>query len=295
MNTLKLIKVLGGVLLITLISLSCSNNASKYDATSESILLQETGETADLNSYELEKPGVQSNERYTQTKDVVDLHTKIIKNANCKIKVHRVEEVTKKAKQLAVKYKGYVSDERFTNTNYSKENRFTIRVPQHKFDVVLDEICELAEFVDYKNITTIDVSEEYVDVTSRLKTKLEVKERYETILRNKAKTVEDVLKTEDKLKQIQEEIESAKGRLNYLSNRVAYSTIQLDIYETVVPESEPSEYKPGFINRAKKGFLFGWSIIESFILLLFYIWPFIVLIAFVFMYFKWGRKINLKK
>ncbi len=295
MNTLKLIKVLGVGLVAVSISLSCSNNAGKYEASSERILLQETGETADLNAFQLEKPDIIENKKATREKDVVDIHTKIIRNANCKIKVERVEEATKQAKQLASKYNGYVSDERFTNTNYSKENRFTIRVPQDKFDLVLDSICKLAEFVDYKNITTVDVSEEYVDITSRLKTKLKVKERYEEILRNKAKTVEDLLKTEDKLRQIQEEIESAKGRLNYLSNRVAYSTIQLDVYETVVPITEPQEYTPGFLSKAQKGLSFGWSIIENLTLVLFYIWPFILLIGFVVVYYKWFRKTNSKK
>ncbi|MBQ0740603.1 DUF4349 domain-containing protein, partial [Aquimarina celericrescens] len=90
----------------------------------------------------------------------------------------------------------------------------------NNFDIVLDSICKTAEFVDFKNISTIDVTEEYVDITSRLKTKVEVKQRYETILRTKAKTVEDILMAEEKLSKLQEEIESAQGRLKYLGSKV---------------------------------------------------------------------------
>jgi len=45
---------------------------------------------------------------------------------------------------------------------------------------------------DYIKINTQDVSEEYVDLETRLKTKKEVEARYIEILRSKAKTLEDI-------------------------------------------------------------------------------------------------------
>ncbi|MBQ4821534.1 DUF4349 domain-containing protein [Aquimarina sp. MMG016] len=282
-NNLKLIKGLG-IGFFILITFSCSRPESKYDISAEQISLQETGETPSLNSYK-----TQINEsKPKKIGESVDL--KIIRNANCKIKVRNVEKATSLAKRIASTNNGYVSDERFSNTNYTKENRFTIRIPQNRFDTVLDSICGLAEFVDHKNITTVDVTEEYLDIKARLKTKLEVKQRYETILRNRAKTVEDILKAEEKLSGLQEEIESAQGRLNYLGNRVAYSTIQLDMYESVIPKEEPSIYEPTYLDKATKGLTFGWSLVESVSLIMFYIWPFLLLGFMIYMYFRWIRK-----
>ncbi len=255
---------------------SCSK-VKEFDNVSENIELEKTGETPLLNTFEEEEK-------------ITSSQIKIIKNANCRIKVVNVEEATQLIKKIAQKYKGYVSDERFTNTNYSKENRFTVRIPQNLFDEALDSICSFAEFVDYKNISTIDVTEEYVDITSRLKTKLEVKARYETILRTSAKTVEDLLRTEDKLSKLQEEIESAQGRLKYLSTKVSYSTIQVDMYQTITPKKEPIGYKPGFIDKAKDGMSFGWTILENLTLALFYIWPILLLGIMIFIYLKWIRK-----
>jgi hypothetical protein len=279
---------------IALLGYSCANSENKYALDSEHIMLEDTGETPVLSSVESEEQTKEAtlldSDRIKTKKNNVDTKLKIIKNANCRIKVKQVEEVTMLAKKIASKYQGYVSDERFTNTNYTKENRFTIRIPQDQFDVVLDSICKLAEFVDYKNISTLDVTEEYIDITSRLKTKLDVKERYEVILRTKAKTVEDILKTEEKLNQLQEEIESAQGRLRYLSNKVSYSTIQVDVYQTVIPKEEPAGYHPHFLDKAKEGLFFGWSIIENLTLLLFYIWPLLLLGTVIFVYFKWIRK-----
>ncbi|GGX16647.1 hypothetical protein GCM10007384_17670 [Aquimarina muelleri] len=258
----------------------------------ENIMMEETGETSSLSGVQqdIKEETALGADKIQPEKGNIDFELKIIKEANCRIKVLDVEEATGLAKKIAAKYRGYVSDERFTNTNYSKENRFTIRVPQNNFDIVLDSICKTAEFVDFKNISTIDVTEEYVDITSRLKTKLEVKQRYETILRTKAKTVEDILMAEEKLSKLQEEIESAQGRLKYLGSKVTYSTIQLDIYETIIPKVQSEKYTLGFLDKAKKGLLFGWSVIEVLTLSLFYIWPLLILGIFGFIYFKWRRK-----
>ncbi|PKV52725.1 uncharacterized protein DUF4349 [Aquimarina sp. MAR_2010_214] len=279
---------------VTLLGYSCSNSEGKYTLDSESIMLEDTGETPVLASIESEEKTEEvtllDSDRLKTKKNNVDTTLKIIKNANCRIKVKDVEEATLLARKIALKYQGYISDERFTNTNYTKENRFTIRIPQDQFDTVLDSVCGLAEFVDYKNISTVNVTEEYIDITSRLKTKLDVKERYETILRTRAKTVEDILKTEEKLSLLQEEIEAAQGRLKYLSNKVSYSTVQVDVYQTIIPKDEPAEYQPHFLDKAKQGLSFGWSIIENLTLLLFYIWPFIILGIVIFVYFKWIRK-----
>ena len=287
MNTLKL----GKVLLVSFVffHLSCSQEKSNLDMHSESIALEPTGETLEFNSYEIEEEGSKK-ELQKKKDDDRSFETKIIKNANCRLKVKSVEEITKRTKAFVALHQGYVADERFTHTNYSKENRFVIRVPKDKFNMVLDSVCKWAEFVDHKNVSTVDVTEEYMDVSSRLKTRLEVKERYEAVLRSKAKTVEDILKAEDKIKDIQEEVEAAKGRIQYLSNKVSFSTIQIDLYEAVVPKPEPTVYEPSFVSKAKEGFSFGWSIIQNATLLLFYIWPIVFLAVLVLVYFKWIRK-----
>ncbi|WP_299215632.1 DUF4349 domain-containing protein [uncultured Aquimarina sp.] len=275
---MKLIKILQVLCLLFLV-LSCSQAEKDYNDASGSIPMEEIIEASVLNASEKE-----------DKKEIVTDKLRIIKNANCRIKVNRVEQASMLSKEIVSKYKGYVSDERFTHTNYVKENRFTIRVPQENFDEVLDSICTLADFVDYKNISTVDVTEEYIDVKSRLKTKLEVKQRYETILKTRAKTVEDILLTEDNLRVLQEEIEAAQGRLNYLANRVSYSTIQFDFYETVVPKEEPQKYVKSFMDRAADGLSFGWNLLQHLFLVLFYVWPLVLLGVLVFIYFKWIRK-----
>ncbi|MEL6811512.1 MAG: DUF4349 domain-containing protein [Bacteroidota bacterium] len=211
---------------------------------------------------------------------------KIIKSAEARYKVENVKEATRKIKGVAQKYNAYISDLRFNNNLYKLENRFTVKVPQQHFDALMDSIAGVVSFVEYENITTKDVTEEYIDLESRLKTKLEVKARYEEVLRKNAKTVKDILATEEKLRVIQEEIESAQGRLKYLTNKVAFSTIVIDLYETVEYTPEPSSYEKSFGDKSKNGFSFGWNMIESGILFLIHIWPLLLFGTLLFFFLR---------
>ena len=130
-----------------------------------------------------------------------------------------------------------------------------------------------------------------MDVTARLKTKKEVKKRFEELLRKRAVTVEDILMTEDKLRVIQEEIEAAQGRLKYLTDKVSFSTIHVDLYETVEYKAAPESYTKTFVDKAKNGFGNGWSIVEGIILALITIWT-ILLMGGLILFFV---KVYLKK
>lgn len=250
---------------------SCNKHEFK-----ESIMIEDVSVTDSYNTI--------SDSEETITTSPALLNLKIIKSANVRYKVKEVKAATENIKQLARTYNAYISDLRFENNKYSLENRFTIKIPQQHFDAMMDSMTSIAEFVDYENITTKDVTEEYIDIETRLKTKLEVKERYESILRKNAKTVEDILATEEKLGVIQEEIEASQGKLKYLSNKVAFSTIQIDLYQTVNYKAAPKTYSKTFLSKSKEGLTFGWGLIKSLVLGVIYIWPLLLvglLIAFL--------------
>lgn len=265
------------VLTLVIGFLGCSENVKNY---SEGIDVSAVDIT---DNYE----AVGNNQQTALQSDIGEneilQHLKIIKSATARYKVENVKLATRNIKKIAGRYDAYISDLRYTNDLYKKENRFTIKIPQEHFDSMMDSIGYIVDFVEYENITTKDVTEEYIDIQTRLNTKLEVKTRYETILRRNAKTVEDILLTEEKLRVIQEEIESAQGRLKYLSNKVSYSTIQIGLYETVAYTEEPESYSKTFISKSKEGFSFGWTAIEGFVIGLFYVWPLVILGVVVFL------------
>lgn len=270
------------VIFLAIMVLSC-----KSESTKEKVALESVEVTESYNSVTNDNVGNNSNEK--QELEVVET-LKIIKSANVKYKVKNVKVATKKVVKIVKGLRGYISDQRFQNTNYQIENRFTIKVPQKQFDTLLDSLGTVAEFIEYENITSKDVTEEYVDIKARLETKEAIKKRYEDILRKRATKVEDILAAEEKIGLIQEEIESAKGRLNYLSNKVSFSTIQVDLYETVNYKEEPTNYKRTFFSKMKEGFSFGWNLIEKVFLGVIYLWPILLIATFIILYFKRRNK-----
>ena len=95
-----------------------------------------------------------------------------------------------------------------------------IRVPADRFDELLLIIEPLASKIESKNINTQDVTEEFIDVETRLKTKKELETRYLEILKQ-AKTVTDIISIESQIATVRSEIESMEGRINYLKNQVS--------------------------------------------------------------------------
>ena len=277
--------------ILTIVFLACNllacSNESRYK---ERISVADTAVTEKFEALET------SSKELSLSKDVtantIPNNLKIIKSAQAKYKVVDVKKVTNLIKQAAAKNQAYISDLRFENNLYKKENRFTIKIPAQYFDVMMDSISSFVEFVDYENITTQDVTEEYIDIQTRLKTKLEVKERYEHILRKNAKTVEDILLTEDKLRIIQEEIEAAQGRLKYLTSKVSYSTIQIDLYETVNYMKEPVSYQKTFGAKIKNGFSFGFKIIEYVFIGVIYMWPLLLILFSALFFVKMKKRKN---
>lgn len=221
----------------------------------------------------------------------IPLDLKIIKTANTKYKVKSIAKATDEIQNAVVAFGGYISEMRYEHNTYEKENRFTIKIPQLHFKETLDKMEDISEFIDHINISTHDVTEEYVDIKTRLATKREVKARYENILRNRARSVEDILKAERQIQTLQEEIESAEGRLKYLTNRVSFSTIQVELYETVELQDKPSVYKRTFGSKAGDSLKFGWEGIQVLILSILHIWPLLLVATGIIIWYK-RRKRN---
>ena len=214
------------------------------------------------------------------------IERKIIKTVNYRIQVKEVDASTKKVEQLVEEQGGYISGMNLNNSSYEISNEITIRVPQEKLETLLDAIGKEAIYTNYRSERANDVTEEFVDLEIRLNTKKEVRDRYIDILRNKAKTVEDVLNAEEKIRVIQEEIESVEGRLKYLSNQVSLSTVNLTIYQRVKYSPQPDVYHESFGSRVLSKLKGGWELLQGIVLFLINIWPLLILFGLFF----WQRR-----
>ena len=218
--------------------------------------------------------------------EAVNIPRQIIKTGQYRFQVEDVNKATPQVEALAARFGGYVSNMEMTNSSYEINNAITIRVPAQYFDSLMNTVGQQALFTQYKRVSTQDVTEEYTDVLIRLNTKKQVRDRYVDILRNKAKTVEDVLRAEEQIRIIQEEIEAKEGRLRYLKDQVAMSTLHLEIYQKLEYQREPDLFHESFPSRLWAGLKNGWELIVDIFVGLVNIWPLVLLFGL----FLWKRR-----
>jgi hypothetical protein len=266
-------KKLSIIILMLLFAVSC------YDGSKDNVSLpeeMESNETA--GNFDLKKPENPTDRR-------------IIWNANLEFQVKNVDESTKDISNLCAKYEAFISRMNLSSTNYQISNNITIRVNNENFNKLIKDLKGTSTFIRRVEINSNDVTEEFIDIESRLKTKKEVRERYIDILRNRSGEIKDVIAAEDAIRKITEEIEAKEGRLRYLQDKVSQSTINLEIYQKVDFEKEPETFEKGFFTKAKESLETGWNIITEIFLLLLSIWPILlILAAFLFWRRKWKQR-----
>ncbi|MFK8105246.1 MAG: DUF4349 domain-containing protein [Saprospiraceae bacterium] len=264
-----MIRYFGMLLLLLLTFGACQGNASYQP---EAKMEGQTAAYDDLVDQSPESSLTQTNNNRNEG-NAIQVARKIIKTAFLKFQVKNLKESTKKIEALSAKYEGLITSMDQRNTNYSISNNLTIRVPSEQMNAFLAEAEKESIHTNYTKINAQDVTEEFVDITSRLATKKEVRDRYVEILRKRAQTVKDILAAEDKIRVIQEEIEAIEGRLKYIQNKTALSTVTLEIYQEVAYVKAPNVYKKSFWTKLQQGFGNGWELIQDIALGLVNIWP----------------------
>ncbi|SEF51434.1 DUF4349 domain-containing protein [Paenibacillus sp. UNC499MF] len=154
---------------------------------------------------------------------------KVIYKGNLTAEVEDYSKAQKALRELVTASGAYILQ--FTEDNTSSEigGTFTIKVAAGGFSSLLDGIEKISP-TRQRNITGQDVTEEYVDLTSRLKAKKVVESRLLAFM-EKATKSDELLAFSAELGKVQEEIERIQGRMRFLDQNVEYSTVELKLVQ----------------------------------------------------------------
>ncbi|TWV99491.1 DUF4349 domain-containing protein [Chitinophaga pinensis] len=208
---------------------------------------------------------------------LAEIPKKIIKDGELQYAVRNYNDARNEMHAIVARYNGYITEENESRSDLTWIVNVKIKVPVERFDSCLETLAGTAGTLMLKRVAATDVTEEYVDVASRMKAKKEVELRYLDILKQ-AKSVEDILKVEEQLKSIREEIEAAQGRLQYIDHNVAMSTISLSIQQTFATSSPQG---PGFFSRIFFSIKDGWNNLLSFLVDIVQMWPGILIVVVI--------------
>jgi hypothetical protein len=180
-------------------------------------LLSASQGSAEQNQQAPTTPSKSPAPKTTPTSSTTEKHL-VIYTAQFSILVGSVEDAMKDLAKRIEEWKGYVQT--------ADLRRVTFRVPAVNFDRAVEEISRLG-VVTAKQVQSQDVTRQFMDVRLRIEVAEASRKRLLALL-EKADTTEALLKIENEIRRLTEEIERMKGDLRTLGDQIVYSTITVD-------------------------------------------------------------------
>ncbi|MDB5053618.1 MAG: hypothetical protein JWM44_1668 [Bacilli bacterium] len=159
------------------------------------------------------------------------LDRKVIYKGNLTMAVADYTAAQTEIDNLVVLSRGYVLQFSENQSTTEQSGNFVIKVPANGFSSFIRDLEKIKTVTPIRhNIQGQDVSEEYVDLSSRLKAKQVVEARLIAFMDKSTKT-DELLAFSKELATVQEAIEQIKGRMRYLDQNVSYSTVEIKLYQ----------------------------------------------------------------
>lgn len=216
------------------------------------------------------------------------MERKLIRNMNLQVETTDFDTLLTSIQKKVAELQGYIEQSDISGNSITQMGRpskkyasMTLRIPASQLNSFIAQV-EADGNVTYKSETVSDVTLQYSDVESRLKTlRLEQDRLWELMAR--ADTTEAIIALEARLTEVSSEIESSESRLRYLDNSVTYSTVYLSLSEVDLetptePETPWQQIQRGFARNLNAlgsaltaffiGLLSGSPILLFFILLI---------------------------
>lgn len=259
------------ILLLSALFSNCKKADADLNSEVQTIKLPRKSESVNSIIYNQDK----NDETAKETAE--NIQQKIIKEGNLRFETNDLV-VTYTQIQNAVKsQQATIQNDTEGKDSESVFRKLIIRVPSKNFDLFLKDISKGVAYFDNKEISSQDVTAEFIDIDARLKAKKTLEVRYLELLK-KATKVSEMLEIEAQLSAIREEIEAKEGQLNYMQNRVSFSTITVEFYKSVANESgATSSYGMKIWTAFKSGF----NGLSSLFINLLSIWPFIIILVVI--------------
>ena len=190
---------------------------------------------------------------------VQNTNRKIIKNADVRLLVKDTNVAVSRTTQVISDLGGYIISSRIWYQDYYGNNlmyaSITLGIPVDEFEHALNRLRDLSIRVLDENASGEDVTDQYVDLQSQLVNLEATRARIQEFLKD-AKTIDEALRINQELANIEAQIEQIKGRMNFISDRSAFSTITANFEpefpiltptptSTPRPTATPIPWKPG--------------------------------------------------
>lgn len=161
-----------------------------------------------------------------------DPNRKLVYRINYELETKNFDDSVAALISLAQSLGGYTESSNTTGGNGSERRaNYVLRIPSEKLQDFIASAGTVGSIIS-EELTTDDVTLEYVDVESRLNS-LRAQETRLLELLKEADNLSDVLLIEESLSEVRYEVESYTTQLNKMESLVSYSTVSVRLYEVI--------------------------------------------------------------
>ena len=172
---------------------------------------------------------------------------KMIKTGSLELLVKSAEQAAADMQGIAERLGCFVSASNIYEVSAStKTGTVTIRVAASNFNQAIEETKKLAIKVERESVNAQDVTEQYVDLESRLRNLQAQEQQYLQILKQAVK-IPDILQVTAQLDQVRMKIEQIQGQLNYLSRQVDMASLSANLTEEADVEIFGLRWRPLYV------------------------------------------------
>lgn len=174
----------------------------------------------------------------------------VIKSATLHLVVKNIEDTIRDISRYAEEKGGWVVKSNVEEKDGVPVGEISVRVPAKDFEESLSFIRKLGERVIFEEVKGQDVTEEYVDLQAQLRN-LQSAESQLLKIMGRAGRISDVMEVFNQLKSVREEIERIKGKIQYLEQSSAMSTInvKLALSEELLPIPPAQKWRPIYVAK----------------------------------------------
>lgn len=219
--------------------------------------------------------------------------SKLQKNGSINLLVEGIDDAVDDLKAVNGMFGGVITNIYDSGRGNDRSVSITVKVPVDKFETYYEELRKIEGEVTYANVSTLDVTEEYIDITSRLSNLKSTEVQLVKIL-EKAESVTDILAVQRELNTVRGEIESYEQRKRYFDTQTDYSyiTVSFSLDKTGLNVAQ-DEWKPwGEVKAAVKSLI---EVLKAFVNMIIWIVifsPVVLIPFFVIKYLVKRRKAN---
>lgn len=250
----RVIALLGAAVLIVCVFTACGASAKNDARVTESYAMY-TATADEIGFDESQSNGADKGVKEKEMVEVADSR-KLIKNVSLSIETKEFEAYASSLNAAIKAVGGYTESysadlNGYYHDNYNRGASITARIPAERLDEFLEAAGKNCKIINHSE-KILDVTLNYVDIESRISA-LKTERGSLTELLAKADLLENIIAIQERLSQVNYEIESYASQLRVLENQVSYSTVEMRVIEvervSAANESLGTQIKTRLLNN----------------------------------------------